>query len=94
MGDSELGEPAPDAEMRVILGGPASRVQTYGNLVTSVINPSHRVRRGSAEMKNPDGSSRMRSYNDVMTVQQLVDLVTFLKAHYKVWTPPTSYPPL
>ena len=29
-----------------------------------------------------------------MTVQQLVDLVTFLKAHYQVWTPPTSYPPL
>jgi hypothetical protein len=94
MGDPELSEPNPEAEMRVILGGPTSHVQTYGNLVTSIINPSHRVRRGSSEMKNPDGSSRMSSYNDIMTVQQLVDLVTFLKDHYQVWTPPTSYPPL
>lgn len=95
MGDPQLGEPNPEAEIRVILGGPTSRVQTYGNLVTSIINPSHRVRRGDPEiMSNPDGSSRMRSYNDSMTVQQLVDLVTFLKEHYRVWTPPTAYPPL
>ena len=95
MGDAELGELDPEAEIRVILGGPTSRVQTYGNLVTSIINPSHHVRRGDREMMtNPDGSSRMRSYNDIMTVQQLVDLVTLLKEHYEVWTPPTSYPPL
>ena len=95
MGEPGLNEIDPQAEIVVILGGPSSRVQTYGNLVTSIINPSHRVRRGNPEMmSNPDGSSRMRSYNDVMTVQQLVDLVTFLKEHYEVWTPPTSYPPL
>ena len=95
MGEPGLNEIDPQAEIVVILGGPSSRVQTYGNLVTSIINPSHHVRRGNQEMMaNPDGSSRMRSYNEVMTVQQLVDLVTFLKEHYEVWTPPTSYPPL
>jgi hypothetical protein len=95
MGDPELSEMDPEAEIRIILGGPTSRVQTYGNLVTSIINPSHHVRRGDSEMmSNPDGSSRMRSYNDLMTVQQLVDLVTFLEEHYEVWTPPRSYPPL
>ncbi len=95
MSEPGLNEIDPQAEIRVLLGGPTSRVQTYGNLVTSIINPSHRVRRGNREMMaNPDGSSRMRSYNELMTVQQLVDLVSFLKRHYEVWTPPTSYPPL
>jgi hypothetical protein len=42
-----------------------------------------------------DGASQMRNYNDVMTVAQLADLVTFLQSHYTlVPYEPTHYPPM
>lgn len=70
------------------LGGTSSMVKTYGQLVTSVINPSHKLaaRSQSIEEKitNDDGSSKMRVFNDVMTVQELIDLVAFLQPKYKV----------
>lgn len=72
----------------VILGGTSSIVKTYGQLVTSVINPSHKLahRNNNLDEKvvNPDGSSKMRVFNDVMTVQELIDLVAFLQPKYKV----------
>lgn len=63
------------------LGGTVTRVKSYEDLVTSIINPSHRP-----------GRSPMPNYNDVMTVQQLVDLVTFLQSEYRVQVPPVHYP--
>jgi len=70
--------------INVRLGGPVTTIKTYGDLVTSVINPSHRVtRRYSTQVVETEtGESRMPNYNDVMTVQQLVDLVTFLESNY------------
>jgi mono/diheme cytochrome c family protein len=82
-----------EPEMSITLGGEVSRIKTYGELVTSIINPSHRLAKGySPEMTQVNGESRMRNYNDVMTINQLVDLVTFLQAQYqlKVYTP-TNY---
>ena len=94
MGDDALAGPAAEPPMQIILGGPSSRVQTYGNLVTSIINPSHKIRRGDPKVvANPDGSSPMPNFNEAMTVQQLIDLTTYLKGYYQVWTPPMSYPP-
>ena len=41
-----------------------------------------------------DGKSKMRLYNDEMTVTQLTDLVTFLQSHYDVRAyQPTPYMP-
>ena len=83
-----------DRELLVILGGPTSRVKSYGDLVTSVINPSHKIARAvTGEAINEDGLSKMKIYNEVMTVQQLVDLVTYLQATYEV-LPPTPYYPI
>jgi sulfur-oxidizing protein SoxX len=80
-----------EAIAQVELGGKTTYVKTYGELVTSIINPSHRIapphREGNVL---PDGQSLM-SYvylNDVMTVQQLVDLVAFLQPTYQVVPPP------
>ena len=36
---------------------------------------------------NPDGTSRMPYYNDVMTVQELVDITTFLQGTYNLVAP-------
>lgn len=70
------------------LGGSSSTVKTYAQLVTSIINPSHKLahRNKSVEEKiiNDDGSSKMRVFNDVMTVQELIDLVAFLQPKYEV----------
>ena len=73
----------------VKLGGESSSVQSYADLVTSVINPSHRIAKGyPVEMVTEEGQSKMAYYNEVMTVAELVDIVTFLKSKYKL----KSYP--
>ena len=79
------------AETRVRLGGQSLRVKTYNDLVTSIANPSHRLARGyPPETVAVEGVSLMSLIylNDVMTVQQLVDLVAFLQARYEVVAPP------
>jgi L-cysteine S-thiosulfotransferase len=81
-------EEGGDEVIEVVLGGPVTRVKTYGDLVTSIINPSHRLSRGkNADTMNPDGSSKMPYYNDVMTVQELVDITTFLQGTYQIVMP-------
>ncbi|WP_158969177.1 c-type cytochrome [Paraglaciecola sp. L3A3] len=70
------------------LGGTTSTIKTYAQLVTSVINPSHKLAHRNNSIKekltNDDGRSKMRVFNDVMTVQELIDLVTFLQPKYQV----------
>lgn len=76
----------------VDLGGKTTRVKTYGELVTAIINPSHRLARGYAKaVVADDGGSKMPVYNDHMTVQQLVDLVMFLQPTYEVVPPDYQY---
>lgn len=72
----ELGEP-------LILGGDVNRSKTYAELLTSIIHPSHRIAKAYiAGLTHPDGSSKMRNYNDVMTVTELINLVSFLQPYY------------
>lgn len=85
----------PD-QVLVALGGEKSRVTTYGDLLTSIVNPSHRLAPGySRELVAIDGESKMTHYNAVMTVSELIDLVAYLqpKYHVKQSPPPSSYPP-
>jgi len=78
----------------VPLGGDTLRVKTYGDLVTSIINPSHRIAPGTDPATvAPGGRSLMENagLNDIMTVRQLTDLVAFLQTTYQVM-PPGPYP--
>jgi len=72
------------------LGGEVPTLKSYGDLVTSIINPSHKVSPYYKE-KNAfiENVSKMKNYNELMTVQELIDLVTFLQSEYDV-TPPLS----
>ncbi len=45
----------------------------------AIINPSAVIERGKG-YEAPDGSSKMPSYNDSVTVQEVIDLVAFLRA--------------
>ena len=76
----------------VELGGAVTRVKSYGELVTAIINPSHKLASGYAdEVISDGGESHMYIYNRYMTVQELVDLVMFLQPHYEVVVPQYSY---
>lgn len=78
-------EKASSTGISVSLGGETARIRTYGELVTSIINPSHRVaRRDDAGMANKQGESKMVVFNDVMTVSQLIDLVAFVQSNYEL----------
>lgn len=89
VGDIEhvAGREGPD--INVELGGRVTAVKTYGDLVTSVINPSHKTSRRyvNQNVANEGGELKMVVYNEFMTVQQLVDLVTYLETNYEVVPP-------
>ncbi len=89
---SEAEGQVPD--INVALGGEVTRIKTYGELVTAIINPSHKLAPGYDEAQiTVDGQSAMRNYNDVLTVSQLADLVSFLQSKYKIVEyRPTDYP--
>jgi sulfur-oxidizing protein SoxX len=55
--------------------GPAHEA---GYFVEAVINPNAVVERGKG-YEAADGSSKMPSFNDTLTVQELLDLVAYLK---------------
>ena len=78
----------PDIHFK--LGGETTRVRTYGDLVTSIINPNHKIS-GFIKDANVDaeGNTNMPSHNEVMTVQELVDLTTYLQTTYKIIRPET-----
>lgn len=82
--------PAPKLETPLItinLGGEVYRVKTYGELVTSIVNPNHVIspqyrRKLDETAKKEKVTTLMPSFNDRMTVTQLIDLVTFLDSRY------------
>jgi len=82
----------PGYEPYVELGGSVTRVKSYGELVTAIINPSHKLADGYAEeLVSENGVSKMYVYNGFMTVQELTDLVMFLQPHYNVIAPQFQY---
>jgi len=81
-------------EPPIELGSNSAIVKTYAELVTSIINPSHRMTRGAQWVTlDKNGDSIMPIYNDVLTVSELIDLVSYIQPYYKVtpW-PYTAYP--
>ena len=81
-----------DENLNVNLGGKVTTIKTYGELVTSILNPDHRIARHYRQVRtNEDGTSKMRRYNEFITVQDLVDIVTFLESEYEIEPPPTYY---
>ena len=86
VGDIERVAGAEGPDINIELGGRVTTVKTYGDLVTSVINPSHKTSRRiiNRNIANEGGELKMVVYNEIMTVQQLVDLVTYLESNYEI----------
>lgn len=74
-----------DSPLQLELGGEIQYAKTYADLVTSVINPSHVVSEKYLEMLPADKRRTARSimpFRGKMTVEQLIDIVTFLNSRY------------
>ncbi|WP_162883834.1 c-type cytochrome [Chromatocurvus halotolerans] len=84
--DSDIEQPE-NAEFQVRLGGRLIQVEHYGDLLTSIVNPSHRVApqlRRQDDSGNDEGAvvSPMPDFTGTMTVTQLIDVVEFLHSKY------------
>ncbi len=87
------GETFPAAlKFNIPLGGETPRIRSYGELVTSIINPSHVISGRYREELRQAKESPMTNFNETMTVAQLIDLVAFLQDRYKVVSPDQSMP--
>jgi sulfur-oxidizing protein SoxX len=82
------GEPS---KVQLHLGGEVYKVKTYGQLVTSIINPQHVISKDYLETlekeKREGATSPMPSVNDKMTVTQVIDIVAFLNSCYIKYEP-------
>ncbi len=91
----ELPDPDETLNISLMLGGEVRQIKTYADLVTSIINPSHKITTRYAEKLAKKGEvSKMPIYNDLLTVTDLIDIVAFLEPRYKLQPySPTGYRP-
>lgn len=81
------------SDVTVMLGGVVTRVESYGELVTSIINPSHEISGWYPREQVARGeASKMENFNDQMTVAQLIDLTAFLQSRYELRKEPIYLP--
>ena len=80
----ELPPPVSTVATNVTLGGEVTYIKSYGELVTCVINPSHELAAGFKKTLSSESGklSPMPEFNNVMTVQQMIDIVAFLRSTY------------
>lgn len=86
--------PTPVAEPRVpvALGGIVPQSRTDGELVASIVDPSHHLVPGyDLDLVRTGSLSRMGDFSESMSVRQLIDLVAFLHSTYEV-RPPVALP--
>ena len=74
-------------ERIIQLGGEQPKAKTYGQLVTAIIHPNADILKKDPQYVDPDGNTLMPDYTQMMTVQQMTDLVTFLQDHYDIMVP-------
>jgi sulfur-oxidizing protein SoxX len=71
------------ADQTLALGGQVAHLRTYGDLLTAIVHPNAGLsdKLPMAQWRKME-KTPMRPVNDVMTVQQMIDLVTFLQPRY------------
>jgi len=91
-GEQSMPEPAEARKVFVTLGGEVKRVKTYGQLVTSIINPSHDIERKYRDKYvDSEGKSIMPDFSEKMTVREMIDIVEYLQAQYELVIPDYAY---
>ncbi len=83
--DLDKGNVIDNPELNIPLGGKSTKVKTYAELVTSVINPSHKIVKSyPKDSYSTDGKSKMKNFNEEMTINELINLVTYLETKYEL----------
>ena len=85
--DARLPQAEVAPELVLPLGGVVDRRLSDAYLVTSMINPNHELAPYPKSLVTTGGISRMPPYADRMTARQIVDIVAFLQANYRVRNP-------
>ena len=71
--------------VHVELGGEVRRVKTYGHLVTSIINPGHKIQNPVDKSQVDEfGKTKMPDFTKQMTVDEMINLVAYLQPQYQV----------
>ncbi|MDG2169388.1 MAG: hypothetical protein P8L44_15840 [Opitutales bacterium] len=61
-------------------------------MVTSIVYPDHIILpKYRADYTDRDGNSEMPDVTKEMTVEQMIDLVTYIQTTYQVREPPSAY---
>lgn len=80
-----------DVIPRIQLGGEVRKVKSYGDLLTSIVNPSHTLAKqylkSLPQEERKTASSPMPDFNEQLTVADLIDLVAFLHSRYEETVP-------
>ena len=80
-----------DEAPRIQLGGKVRKVISYGDLLTSIVNPNHSLGtqylRSLSQQERKTASSPMPNFNEHLTVADLIDLVEFLHSSYEETVP-------
>ena len=71
------------------LGGATTSVKTYAEIMTSIINPNHRISERYREQLLlrgivPSSSPMPMPHVETMTVRQLIDVVAYLDSRYQL----------
>lgn len=83
-GHEDLPAPVAEPPVHIVLGGSPGYARSDTELVNAILNPSHRISARYARGDLTEGErSRMGDFSEVMTVRQLLDLVTFLQSLYE-----------
>lgn len=84
---AEIERPAA-APVTVALGGELIFAKTYGDIVTSIINPDHVISSRYLDQLPPTQRSNVSSspmyLNPEMKVSELIDIVAFLNSRYSL----------
>ena len=79
------------SSIEIEIGGKRAKIKDYGELLTSVVHPEHKLEASYQRMLNPEerarGDTPMPDFNSRMTVAQLIDLVQFLHSRYEELVP-------
>lgn len=87
-GIADLPPPTQPPEKIVVLGGEVAQVRTYGRLMTAIIHPSQSIsEKMIARPEKQSKESPMPSVNEIMTVEQLINLIAFLQSQYRELQP-------
>ena len=91
-GEDLIPESTEERKIHVVLGGEITRIKTYGQLVTSIINPSHVINPKYRDTyADEEGKSMMPDFTKDMTVRQMIDITEFLQSRYEVVIPNHAY---